>query len=203
MNGAFFSETASSSLGGPTGLESPSFFQRQVAVLITIESIEPGPESLRKFGPAQLLILIAVEPHENFINLLVAPLRRLSASAGASNVLLRPATSRDTRQEVLDISKQHLIEGLLPPTDSCPGVRIGGITGRVIKPGRESQRIASLQGSWLGIAIQQLPVEVIAGDVEQCLNISCAVDHLVTAGGTAEVEVRQKSQNSGIDGEFE
>ena len=146
-----------------------------------------------------MLISIAIEPTEGRLDGRSVPGGAGRPSSGPADVLLRPGAGWHVREKIFDVPKQHFIKSLWAPADGLGGIWVGRVLVAVIKPGSKANSVASVQGLRLGIAVEQLPVEVVAGDVEKGLGLSLLVNHVIAAGGTTQMQVRQEAEQGGID----
>ena len=56
---------------------------------------------------------------------------------------------------------------------------------------------------WLVVAIEQLPIEVVLGDVQQNASIATGIDQVVAAGLGTQVHVREEAQNLDVERQTE
>ncbi len=92
-------------------------------------------------------------------------------------------------REVLYIADHHFIVGLLTPVDGLARIWVGGIAGAVIEDGGDLYGAASGDEFGLGQIVLELPVEVIAGGVQERFRFTIGGGHFVFEGFTANVHV--------------
>ncbi len=73
---------------------------------------------------------------------------------------------------MFQVADHHLVVGLLAPADIFGGIRIRWVFSAVVKDGGDFEGGAAWEEAGHHVVVAELPVEVVARDVEQSLGLS-------------------------------
>ena len=83
--------------------------------------------------------------------------------------LSESASTAFEEDDEFDVANVHFFVGLFTPIDRAGWIRVGGVVFAVVVPCGVLQLRAGFNLTWFRVFVSQLPVEVVAWDVEQSL----------------------------------
>lgn len=101
----------------------------------------------------------------------------------------------------IEEADEHFLPGLQAELDGAGGVRIGRVGGGVVEGAGDVEHGAARDLDGLGEAVGELPVEIVAGDVEEGLTVAVGEQQFVLHPFPADVHVGAEGVQGGGPGE--
>lgn len=103
---------------------------------------------------------------------------------------------------MFDVADHHFVVGLLAPADGFSRVRVGGVVRAVVEDGGDGDGAAAGNESGLGVLVVELPVEVVARDIEEGFGFSVRGGEFVFEAFSADVHVGHEAGDVEVEGDL-